>query len=112
MKTTHKAKDLNGNWVEGWYYFFDHIHYLRCVNDKGFHEDYRINPSTLCERVRGTDFFEWDEVEHFGFDMIGNIEFDNDLLQYWVYHKNRTGFALWSELRNIKQTGRNRHDND
>ena len=103
MKTTHKAKDLNGNWVDGWYYFFDHIHYLRCVNNKGFHEDYRINPSTLCERVRGTDFFENDIVTD------GQDKYIITWIRSGWYAKINNSYHSLSDYTFIS-TGKNRHD--
>ena len=106
MKTKHKAKDLEGNWVEGYYW-----------NDKGEHwimvsdsscPAHEISPSTLCERVRGTDFFEGDEITD-GSGNRGVIVWNQDSCGFLVdfYDHGLDELGDWA-----KKTGKNIHDNE
>ncbi len=54
-----KAKTLQGKWVEGYYLRFNDFEIITPHSDQGFLE---IDPKTLCQQVRGTEFFEGDVV--------------------------------------------------
>ena len=121
MKTTHKAKDLNGNWVEGWYEYDPdalQVHALWVNSKKGFgNVKYPINPSTLCERVRGTDFFEGDEMISDLSGQVGYLFYNSEFHKWQVEFKSRDGevkkIDLWLALQyqsSWKPTGKNIHD--
>lgn len=109
MKPTHKAKDLNGNWVEGYYVNYgDPDLGIIVINSSHI----LVNPSTLCQRVRGTDFFEGDEVRRVDYPMVGYLKFDYKNCHWYISGYGWSATIEELGLDNLKPTGKNIHDNE
>ena len=112
--TTHKAKRMdNGEWVEG--HFVEPNWIIGEEVDSSeeyFYPEFwtPIVKDTLCERVRGTEFFEGDEVTDG--KVKAYVEYD-DLYSWWqVVITTEAAGRLTSQLGtgNWKPTGKNKHD--
>lgn len=107
---THKAKRRdNGEWVEGdcisSYCIGVDFHGLT-DEDVCFKAVHEIKPSTLCEKARGTDFFEADEVADG--NITGFIKWDKGTFRWIVALTNKIGMELYHTK--WKPTGRNYYD--
>lgn len=81
MKSKAKRID-NGEWFEGYYVHLDHTHFIIGLNvvdlDFEFGDAEEIDPKTLCQQVRGTEFFEGDEFRSIHHPRIkGYLETDH-----------------------------------
>ena len=105
----YKAKRLdNGEWVEGYYYndFGDHYIYYPDIDVM---VDIEIDPSTLCQQVRGTELFEGDEVELSSRDEYAKLGY----ISWNDYHKSFMVKvdSIHQRLDNYwKTTGKNKYD--
>ena len=91
-----KAKRLdNGEWVEGYYTpLWSANDSEACAINKGMIYDqdeqsldtFPVDPKTLCQQVRGTDFFEGDEVTAQGSYSV--------LKGYWIYEESTRKWAI------------------
>jgi hypothetical protein len=119
----HKAKRIDtGEWVMGFYLqTFDPT---KEVNTPASHfifegvnikEAVQINPSTLCQQVRGTEFFVGDEFANPKDDIqsLFYIQYDDKLNQWWLMHENGSGITFADRLNiGLKPTGKNKHDDE
>jgi hypothetical protein len=114
----HKAKTLTGEWVKG--DLFNATSGMTIIENggsdpKNFHF---INPSTLCQQVRGTEFFEGDEVRfEVAFDlkrhkMIGHIVWNDQLKGYMIQNANSSDRYQFCEPYSIEPTGKNKHNDE
>jgi hypothetical protein len=105
-----KAKRLdNGEWVEGYYVETPIAKYIS-IPDRIGNSDCLIDPKTLCQQVRETDFFEGDEIEEVGGDIVGLVEWDGEGKKWQVFSEGlRYGFDCVTDW---KPTGKNIHDKE
>ena len=100
MKSKAKRLD-NGKWIDGYYFRFNDRHYISTGT-----EMIEIDKKTVCQKVRGTSYFEGDEVTDG--EGVGFIEWDIDDCKYVVletpYRHNINSVDEW------KITGKNIHD--
>ena len=116
-----KAKRLdNGEWVEGYIRplwtpkGFNQKYAIDKAQSYTYYEDslgvYEIDPKTLCQQVRGTEFFEGDIVTAQGSYSV--------LKGYWIYEESTRRWAI-KQLDNPsldasyfdwQPTGKNIHD--
>lgn len=119
-KPTHKAKSLDGQWVEGWFNGINESVIIKWDN----YEEYKprfINPSTLCRSTYRTDsngklMYEGDEVEVKDWeDSMRNIAGIYTI----AWDEVSCGFALiadgkeaitFNEVDYYYLTGKNKHD--
>lgn len=130
MRTTHKAKDLNGKWVEGWYTYASketgyemHLIWFDDPNAIGGQDWTEINPSTICERVPSRDYYLNDIVrvtdqadglisEMIPMDRDLVIGYDMASCSYFLEELDESnGYAI-NECLAIKPTCSNKHDNE
>lgn len=116
-----KAKSLyTGEWVEG-YYEYDPCftttdHFINQPRDEGYcNQLIEIDPKTICQQVRGTDFFEGDVVTIKG-------ESNKDEEWFLVYEQYQWWLQLligdesdsieltYEYTKEAKPTGKNIHD--
>lgn len=121
MQMKSKAKRIdNGEWVEGWYEYdpsYETKHWILEIHERhseGFsNNNHDIDPKTLCQQVRGTEFFEGDEVEMVGDNRFGSgfIEWSDEGFGWRVVHKEGLpkGVATFHSFA-WKPTGRNIFD--
>ena len=90
---THKAKTLDGQWVEGWYDGSDQDDptIYKYGSDKSVVINIPINPSTLCRSTYRPDsngklMYEGDEVEVDG--MKFTINYSIDTCSFVLIHCN------------------------
>lgn len=108
MGEAYKAKDLLDNWVVG------DLFNASCgvtIIEKGgssLQEFHFINSKTICERVRGTDFFEGDEVLDPDTNQIGIVKYDCGDRRCWCVEWNSGGASRLKDY--FILTGKNIHD--
>lgn len=117
-----KAKTLKGKWVIG--EIIGNIIFTqkpKIKSDSVGHwtiesAAYRINTSTICEQVRGTEFFEGDEVRfEIALDLkrcklIGRIVWNEQLKGFMIQNYYSSDRYQICEVYKIKPTGKNKHD--
>lgn len=108
-KPTHKAKSLDGQWVEGWYDGSDQD-FIVMVLDK--FKIAPINPSTLCRSTYRTDsngklMYEGDEVMHNG--KLWNIEWIDSICAF-VLKRGKKAVVPFTLNILITLTGKNSSD--
>jgi hypothetical protein len=112
-----KAKTLTGEWVTGSHVQVNEKHYIldSCgydrVKKRPFY-GHEINSLTLCQQVRGTEFFEGDEVEaviNNQQHVIGFITYNEDSFRWEV---EVLGDILRWSLKDWKPTGKNIYDDE
>jgi ethanolamine utilization protein EutQ (cupin superfamily) len=106
----YKAKRIDdGDWVAGYYWEIKDTWYIRQIQRLHIF-DFKIDPSTVCEKVKGTEFFDGDEVS--SERGTGYIEWNDTTLCWSVNYGAGERRTLWSilELEVVNKTGRNRHD--
>jgi len=114
-----KAKRLdNSEWVEGycsnWKHFDGKKHIdVHTIDLGGFSSrEHEIDPSTLCQQVRGTEFFEGDEmIDEKGHKLYWKFS-EKDLRWYLAteYGDLRWSGGILITWDDWKPTGRNIYD--
>lgn len=112
-----KAKRLdNGEWVEGYYSNWKHFdgkkHIdVHTIDLGGFSSrEHQIDPSTLCQQVRGTELFEGDEVQQKW--MVANIFYCEETFSFRlkIWKEKEGDYFTFPFSKKWKPTGRNIHD--
>lgn len=103
-----KAKTLTGEWVKGYYSRMKNSAWIEGLNNP--YCLHKINPSTLCQQVRGTEFFEGDEFEYIhARESKFYLAFDEKKLQ-WILENEYQKVSY--NLSRFKPTGKNKHDDE
>ena len=102
--TTHKAKRIdNGEWITSM--TIENKRSGLWFKDVDF-KWVKVDPSTLCERVRGTEFFEGDEVYSKTHDLTGIITYSENSYSWRVRYGEESFRLDFAE--DWKPTGKNR----
>lgn len=114
----YKAKTLTGEWVEG--DLFNATSGMTIIENGGSDpKDFHfISPSTLCQQVRGTDFFEGDIVKCWiAHPTTNEVEIHecevywSELDLKWLFKSLDVDmFFSWIEIFKTEHTGKNKFD--
>ncbi len=118
---THKAKTLDGTWIEGWYDgSIESNPIIWCKHRRGCYH-FEINPTTLCRSTyrpdsNGKIMYEGDEIDvaREMFDVIEasgvyTIEWDNVCCGFVLIAEGKEALEF-NEMDYYYSTGKNKHD--
>lgn len=110
---THKAKTLDGTWIEGWYDgSIESNPIIWCKHRRGCYH-FEINPTTLCRSTyrpysNGKIMYEGDEVEVDGRLFI--IEWHTESCGFILCTNDSYRIPFMTHMKYWTLTGKNKHD--